>query len=307
MRTDQAPVTLFLGSGFSAGYGLPTTKQLQEGLLAVLGEAPEVRRREQFISDQLQRFWEVAFGWAPGRPAPFLEDHFTQIDLAANSGHQLGTTYPPKLLRALRRFTIHRLFKILDSAPAAAVPIDVFLSRLNEVFRLSIVTTNWDLMVERSFERSHIQYNVGIAEVDKHGRHVARRGAPLLKLHGSGNWAYCDCCKNWIVFDLGMGKVAVHLRLLLERDDFILFPGGHCIADDLDNDLDLRTCSLCGGRWSTRIATFSYRKDFSVRAFQTIWDEAHTVLRFARRWLFVGYSLPESDIEIKHLLKTAQL
>ena len=159
-----------------------------------------------------------------GHPVPSLEDHFTQIDLAANSGHHLGPAYPPKLLRALRRFTIHRVFKILDTAPVPAGAIDDFLRRLNEMFRLSIVTTNWDLMVERSFERSNIQFNLGVGQVDQHGDPVERRGPPLLKLHGSGNWAYCDCCRNWIMFDIGMGKVAIHLRLLLERDDFLLFP-----------------------------------------------------------------------------------
>ena len=307
MLDDRVPVTLFLGSGFSAGFGLPTTRQLQERLLEVPGQAADVLRRERFISGQLQDFWEKVFGWAPGRPVPTLEDHFTQIDLAANSGHHLGPSYPPKLLRALRRFTIHRVFKILDAAPVRAGAIDDFLCRLNEAFRLSIVTTNWDLMVERSLERSNIQFNLGVGQVDNHGDPVERRGPPLLKLHGSGNWAYCDCCRNWIMFDPGMGKVAVHLRLLLERDDFLLFPQGGVIADDLDLGLDLRTCSRCGGRLGTRIATFSYRKDLSVRAFQAIWDEAHTVLHTARRWLFIGYSLPEADIEIRHLLKTAQL
>lgn len=300
-------MTLFLGSGFSVGFGLPTTKQLQERLLRVPGKAPDVLRREHFISTQLRRFWEDVFGWAPGHPVPSLEDHFTQIDLAANSGHHLGPAYPPKLLRALRRFTIHRVFKILDRAPKPAGPIDAFLRRLNEMFRLSIVTTNWDLMVERSFERSNIEFNLGVGQVDQYGDPVKRRGPPLLKLHGSGNWAYCDCCRNWIMFGPGMGKVAVHLHLLLERDDFLLFPQGEIIAEDLDLGLDLRECSRCGGRLSTRIATFSYRKDLSVRAFQAIWDEAHTALHTARRWLFIGYSLPEADIEIRSLLKTAQL
>jgi hypothetical protein len=83
--------------------------------------------------------------------------------------------------------------------------------------------------------------------------------------------------------------------------------GGDAIAKELNDSLDLRTCFLCHGRWSARIATFSYRKDLSVRGFQTIWDGAHAALRNATRWLFIGYSLPEADIEIRHLLKTAQL
>jgi hypothetical protein len=225
MRNNPVGVTLFLGSGFSAGFGLLTTKQLQEHLLVVSGETPEVLRRERFVSAQLQRFWEDVFGWAQGQPVPSLEDHFTQIDLAANSGHNLGPAYPPKLLRALRRFTIHRVFKILDAAPASMNAIDPFLRRLNEVFRLSIVTTNWDLMVERSLERSNIEFHFGVDEFDKDGHPTERRGIPVLHLHGSDNLAYCDCCRNWFAWK-GMKKVAVNLRLLLEGDDFRLFPGG---------------------------------------------------------------------------------
>jgi hypothetical protein len=52
-----------------------------------------------------------------------VEDHFTQIDLAANSGHYLGHDYNPKRLRALRRFTIHRMFKLLDVQPTPEVTL----------------------------------------------------------------------------------------------------------------------------------------------------------------------------------------
>jgi len=54
MRNDRVPVTLFLGSGFSVGFGLPTTKQLQERLLSVPGKARDVLRWERFISAQLK-------------------------------------------------------------------------------------------------------------------------------------------------------------------------------------------------------------------------------------------------------------
>jgi hypothetical protein len=56
-----------------------------------------------------------------------------------------------------------------------------------------------------------------------------------------------------------------------------------------------------------RVATFSYRKDLNPHAFYTIWDKARTGLLLAEKWLFIGYSLPEADIEIRHLLKSAQL
>lgn len=68
-----------------------------------------------------------------------------------------------------------------------------------------------------------------------------------------------------------------------------------------------RTCAWCANRLAGRLATFSYRKAFSINQFQTIWDRAYSALARADRWLFVGYSMPEADFEFKHLLKAAQL
>jgi len=56
-----------------------------------------------------------------------------------------------------------------------------------------------------------------------------------------------------------------------------------------------------------RVGTLSYRKDLTPHAFHTIWKQAEIRLQSARKWLFIGYSLPEADIEIRHLLKSAQL
>src|SRR5882724_6852538 len=112
-------LVLFLGSGFSAELGLPVTSKLQDKLLEVTaGPAVEVRR-EAFISNTISTFWKEVFGWTKSRIPPSLEDHFTQIDLAANSGHYLGRVYGPKKLRALRRMTIHRVFRLLDVEPHA--------------------------------------------------------------------------------------------------------------------------------------------------------------------------------------------
>jgi hypothetical protein len=58
---------------------------------------------------------------------------------------------------------------------------------------------------------------------------------------------------------------------------------------------------------SSHIATFSYRKSFRTHAYASIWNRAAEILADADRWIFIGYSLPKADFELKHLLKTAQL
>jgi hypothetical protein len=58
---------------------------------------------------------------------------------------------------------------------------------------------------------------------------------------------------------------------------------------------------------SSHIATFSYRKSFRTYAYSAIWHRAAQILADASHWIFVGYSLPHADFELKHLIKSAQL
>lgn len=81
---------------------------------------PLEEKREEFISAVISSFWKAVFGWSGSEDRPALEDHFTQIDMAANTGHYLWKMYGPKRLRALRRITIHRVFRLLDIQPKPA-------------------------------------------------------------------------------------------------------------------------------------------------------------------------------------------
>jgi hypothetical protein len=311
-RNSENKVALFLGSGFSAALDLPTTDQLGQKLLGSFGDTPAVKNLEEFISTRICEFWETVFGWRPGMRPPSLEDHFTQIDMAANSGHHLGLTYGPRQLRAIRRMTIHRIFTLLKSPGIQDTHVLEFFKSLNEAFDLTVVTTNWDTEAESSLELLGIPVNYGLDEIGTTQRQPPTWEIPVLKLHGCINRGYCDCCRSIIRFG-GIENAVTRLGLLLDEGDFGLFEGGTRLADDLRRQMErpsyagLNTCSVCGVRLSLRVATFSYRKDLSADAFYTVWDKARTGLQSAEKWLFVGYSLPEADIDIRHLLKSAQL
>src|SRR5665213_1803107 len=116
-RTKLKPkVILFLGSGFSAALNLPTGEQLSNKLMESFGATQLTNPIEHFISITISEFWKTVFGWSPDMEPPALEDHFTQIDMAANLGHHLGSYYGPRELRAIRRMTIHRIFSLLTSS-----------------------------------------------------------------------------------------------------------------------------------------------------------------------------------------------
>jgi hypothetical protein len=58
---------------------------------------------------------------------------------------------------------------------------------------------------------------------------------------------------------------------------------------------------------TTRIATFSFLKALDFPMFEKSWVSAERLLREAKKWIFIGYSLPAADYEFKHLLKRVQL
>lgn len=309
---SKTKVVVFLGSGFSAALDLPTTDQLSERLLEYTGDIPAIKPLEQFISARICEFWTTVFSWRPGMRPPTLEDHFTQIDMAANSGHHLGPIYGPSKLRAIRRMTIHRIFTLLKTRGIQDQRIVAFFKHLNEALDVTFVTSNWDTEAESYLDLLGVRFNYGVDEVTPSERLPPAFGVPVLKLHGCTNRAYCDCCRSLIRFE-GIEDAVIRLGLLLDQGDFELFGGGAQLASVLRRRTEqrlyaaARSCPDCGVQLGLRLATFSYLKDLNPHAFYTIWDKARTSLQLAEKWLFVGYSLPEADLEIRHLLKSAQL
>ena len=135
---------------------------------------------------------------------------------------------------------------------------------------------------------------------------------PVVKIHGSANWLYCDNCRQlfWFHPDQSM-KIADQLI----RDDDIhrierLLAKAKKRTNTKPDDSRLRAqakCPCCTVALSTRIATFSYRKALDFPMFQKSWFAAEDLLREAEKWVFIGYSLPPADFEFKYLLKRIQL
>jgi len=302
----KSKVALILGAGFSCEAGLPSTRNIVADFVEppINGLNPLI---EMEISRQLTKFWKYVFNWNGGPNRPSLEDHFTVLDLAANSGRNIGPEYPPRKLRAIRRLSIHRIFQILNAKYVDSSSIEQLLLHLRS-FALSVISTNWDIVVEKHFKKLGFDYSYGLPIEDLAGAKTAGRGIPLFALHGSANWIYCDSCRRLYVGKPQEGKAALRELIYITRDDFYqLCPENK----DVQNLLEIaprnaKYCAHCRNRLGARIATFSYRKEVSIPQFQTAWQGAFSALRDSSTWLFIGYSLPEADFEFRHLLKSAE-
>lgn len=136
--------------------------------------------------------------------------------------------------------------------------------------RNTIITFNYDTILEKAFANLGVpfDYRLGKGAVNSSKVQALAEGNDiipinLLKLHGSVNWAGPSKGGEITVFD-----------------------------DYSDNLKEGRSAFLIPPTW---------RKDFTG-AMGNIWDNAVNALSEATRIIFMGFSMPPTDIHIKYLL-----
>jgi hypothetical protein len=275
------------------------------------------------LIDHLSKFVGIAFDHNKTAGATFwpnLEDVFTNIDMAANTGHHLGPAHAPSNLRTTRRVLLARMMCMLqERLNNAATKKGKEWSQLNNLFRKldidesAFISMNWDTVIEQKLSQTrsltNIDYRCGAIAgafpgksciVTKRTLPAKPEKMPLVKMHGSVNWLYCDSCRQLYWF----------------RPEDALSVAMQLISRNEAEDIGLGDTSKCG-KWccstcttvplTTRIATFSFLKALDFPMFEKSWLSAEQLLRQAEKWIFIGYSLPAADFEFKHLLKRVQL
>lgn len=300
-------VAFILGAGFSKCADLPVQKEF-----STLLTSDEFRNSiDIVITNAIRDFLKDVFGWEDKRDIPTLEDIFTFIDLSAGSGHHLGIKYKPNRLRALRRMLIYRTFQIIDHRFRHSADINKLLRHYKDD-DCSFVVMNWDIVLEKHLQTidygRKINYITPSHDWNNHENGNAHDGVKICKMHGSSNWVYCENCKT--LFYLLEGKLSLHKKVGLVKSDFRLFD--ETFTDKhFDASIGIspneKQCRICNNSVASHIATFSYRKSFRTAAYPAIWFEAENILASATKWIFIGYSLPEADFELKHLIKSAEL
>jgi hypothetical protein len=140
----------------------------------------------------------------------------------------------------------------------------------------TVITFNYDLVLDDALGRvgSKPGYELANASFDEPSGNDPE--VPLLKLHGSTNWAVCEC-----------GQI-------------------HVLGQKATSDPDLfrsRPCVNCG-KIGLRLLLVppSWDKSEYSRVMQPVWKRAVEALKSATRICVIGYSMPEADAFFKFLL-----
>lgn len=116
----------------------------------------------------------------------------------------------------------------------------------------------------------------------------------LLKLHGSLNWTYCPGCHR---LDLGIADSPQNFTIKVRNElyqESKLKEKYSCHGAE---------CKECQAFIRPILITPTFLKDYRNPHISKVWYEAERALRQASHVIFVGYSLPDDDVNVIYLLK----
>ncbi len=156
----------------------------------------------------------------------------------------------------------------------------------NPKHTVSIITFNYDLACDYAFYFNNIGIDYALDESGK------QNAIPLLKLHGSFNWAFCSEIGKVVPWNLSEYFKTHKWNLWPETKRLMLSIGSE-LANFKFNEKDVdREPAIVPPTWNKT----DYHQTIS-----NVWARAARELREAENIFVIGYSLPESDAFFRYL------
>jgi WD40 repeat protein len=315
IKYDKERDTLFvLGAGASIAEGSP----LQRDILNLIFESDDEQLTSSDAANQVRIFINENFDISNGE-YPSLESIFGYLDYFISKREGLGAGYTTLKIVEIKEALI-KLVHYVISKPSGNRngTYRKFWDVISETNRnVSVVTMNYDTLLDEAFDflyprKAYIDYCIELMNYHHYDQIDAfhwwvnprepvtiwEENTPkpikLIKLHGSLNWKYCNCCNQVLL-------TAWDTNIDLGSMGFKGYTYASC--GNLETEEFELTCPLDGNRFDTFIVPPSHIKDLSHPAINKLLDEAAIEIRKARKIVFVGYSFPEADVHIKALFR----
>src|SRR5258707_9413910 len=168
----------------------------------------------------------------------------------------------------------------------------LFLHNLAKTTSVSIITFNYDIAVDSTLWKYKLQADYCLE------KEPLGSGVPLMKLHGSINWTWCERCKRiaaWPLkdfFDKYLSRWQPDHPGPLRPDPASGFTAVE-IASWMDQFIDACGEHMMAG--SAAIVPPTWEKTDYSAGFENIWAHAANHLAEAENIVVIGYSLPPTD------------
>ncbi len=169
-----------------------------------------------------------------------------------------------------------------------------YIKRRRSKSPLTIITTNWDTLLEEYLIKNNMHYNLCLNEkyyfeddlINKSITYTNCKDLRLIKVHGSINWFRCLNCN----------MLSIYKKFK--------------IADLLFNDEKNESCLKCNMKvdeetemLEPEIITPTMIKSIDSQLYKNLWSTASNELREADEVIFIGYSMPVADYELRYLFQ----
>ncbi len=314
MSSVKSKTVYILGAGFSMEAKAPSQERLVEKIFETYSACPDIiseddiKNFKTFLSDDLQ-IPEAMHSRVP------LEDIFTPLDrcLADRTAFRNLSVDSVKKIRELIYNLIGLTLNHLLSGPSPAY-IEKFAELVTEsaskrgsnkyrdVDPISIISTNWDILLDNAIkkklddnwpQKSVVDYCCYISSHDENDKSVIPGlemlgmggfNVKLLKLHGSLNWLQCPrCMRVYVAFNR---KTAVEQMWNRDQCRHCNKHFGKSESHTLGSNLIMPT----------------FLKDLTNPQYKLIWQNAGVEIAEATKLVFIGYSLPQADFEMRQVL-----
>lgn len=239
-----------------------------------------------------------------------IESIFTAFEIA-NILKKLPHYTPekiPELIKALKEVIVGTLEQTIEiplraNGVQAPKPYGEFSDLLSFIIKeakpsrdISILTFNYDIALDLALHLKGLEYQYAL-ENEK-----IQKGFPLLKLHGSLNWAYCSICGQVIPWHFRdyLNKYGLHSFYPKNSSGELIanVPGKLMIGTQLINAPKHCSADVLP---SPVIVPPSWNKADQHQTLSNVWSKAAYELETAEYIFIIGYSLPETDAFFKLL------
>ncbi len=308
---DKRDAVFILGAGASHPDGVPLQKHILPLILS--GEIEEIQN--SYLGKLVADF--INHNYRHGERIdqyPKLEAVFGFLDYFIQQNESLSVEYPYSTLLEIKEALIKLIHYIIDlKSDKGSTYYHHFWDAIQKYnSNISIITLNYDTLLEQGFEElfekfGYLDYSIHLMNYDRiHSEkkftkwinprapiEITEGSQPvpikILKIHGSLNWKYCNCCNQTLLTPWDK-------KIDLQRGKFL----GYTYPDRIEYEYN---CPLDGTDFQTLIMPPSNIKTLTQPVISHLLSEATREIRATKKIVFVGYSLSDSDVHIKALLQ----